>query len=353
MKIIKILYLLFFVLFFNFGFNNFALANNNKIINLYNWSAYLPNSVINKFTKETGIKINYATFDSNETLYSKLKAAPRSGYDIIIPSNYFVERMASEGMLQALDKSKLPNLKFLDPFFLNQPFDENNQYSLPYLWGTTGIVINKSYITDYKTIRSWKDLWRPEYNNKLMLLNDSREVFSMVLLSLGYSVNDRDPEHIKQVYNKLIELLPNIKLFNNDAMANTYIDEDATMGMAWNGDASLASQENPNIIYTHPKEGFVIFIDCFAIPKHAPHLENSYQFINFLLRPDISEIITQSVGFSTPNQAAYKRLPAEIRNNPMQYPDKKLLLDQGQYQRYLGEGLTALYEKYWELLKTR
>jgi spermidine/putrescine transport system substrate-binding protein len=186
-----------------------------------------------------------------------------------------------------------------------------------------------------------------------MLLNDSREVFSMVLLSLGYSINDRDPKHIKQVYNKLIELLPNIKLFNNDAVASTYIDEDATMGMAWNGDAYLASKENPNIVYTYPKEGFVIWIDCFALPKYAPHLENSYRFINFLLRPDISEIITRAVGFSTPNQAAYNLLPPEIRNNPMQYPDKKLLLKKGQYQRYLGGPLTALYEKYWELLKTR
>ena len=330
---------------------NPALAAEDKIINFYNWSAYTPDSVIEMFTKETGIKVNYSTFDSNETMYSKLKSAPHSEYDIIVPSNYFIDRMINEGMLHALDKSKLPNFKLLDPFFLNQPFDPNNRYSIPYLWGTTGIVINQYYISNYNDINSWQDLWKPEYTNKLMLLNDSREVFSMVLISLGYSVNDHDPAHLEQAYKRLLQLLPNIKLFNNDAVANTYIDEDATLGMAWNGDAYLASQENSNILYHYPREGFVIWIDNFAIPKNAPHIENSYKFINFLLRPDIAKIITTSVGFATPNHAAYELLPTEIKNNPRLYPSKEIL-KRGQYQRYVGKA-TPIYEKYWQLLKTR
>lgn len=346
MKLIYLIIVLFYSL-----VSNSMLAADDKIINLYNWSGYLPDEVIAIFTKETGIKVNYVSFDSNETMYSKLKAAPHSEYDIIVPSNYFVDRMIHEGMLLPIDKSKLTHLKFLDPFFLNQAFDPENHYSIPYLWGTTGIAVNKRYIADYNDIESWKDLWKPQYKNQLMILNDSREVFSMVLLSLGYKINDRHSNHLKQVYDALLKLLPNIKLFNIDAVANNYIDEDATMGLAWNGDAYLASQQNPNIIYKYPKEGFVIWIDSFAIPKYAPHVENSYRFINFLLRPDIAKIITTTVGFSTPNEAAYQLLPNEIKNNPTLYPSKKIL-ERGQYQAYVGES-TAIYEKYWQLLKTR
>jgi len=339
------------LLFFYLLTMNLAFAAEEKVINLYNWSGYLPDTVIAIFTKETGIKVNYVSFDSNETMYSKLKAAPHSEYDIIVPSNYFVDRMIHEDMLRPIDKSKLTNLIFLDPFFLNRAFDSKNRYSIPYLWGSTGIAMNKRYIANYNNIDSWKDLWKSQYKNQLMILNDSREVFSMVLISLGYKVNDRDPEHLKQVYDALLALLPNIKLFNADAVANNYIDEDATMGLAWNGDAYLASQENPNIIYKYPKEGFVIWIDSFAIPKYAPHVENSHRFINFLLRPDIAKIITTTVGFSTPNKAAYQALPDEIKNSPILYPSKKIL-ERGQYQEYVG-GSTAVYEKYWQLLKTR
>lgn len=342
--------LLIFVLFFLL-FTTTILASTEKVINIYNWSGYLPNTVIDIFTKETGIKVNYVTFDSNETMYAKLKAAPHSEYDLIVPSNYFIDRMIHEKMLHPIDKTKLPNLKFLDSFFLNQAFDPQNQYSIPYLWGTTGIAINKRYISDYNSIESWKDLWKPQYKNQLVILNDSREVFSMVLLSLGYKINDNNPEHLKQVYEALLALLPNVKLFNIDAVANNYIDEDAIMGLTWSGDAYLASQENSNIIYKYPKEGFVIWIDSFAIPKYAPHIEDTHTFINFLLRPDISKIITSSVGFSTPNKATYESLSNEIKNNSILYPSKEILR-RGQYQRYMGSS-TRFYEQYWQLLKTR
>jgi spermidine/putrescine transport system substrate-binding protein len=337
----------YFLIFFLFIFN-INIAHAEQVLNVYNWSSYMPDDIIQQFEKETGININYSTYDSNETMYAKLKADPTAAYDIVVPSSYFIQRMSREGMLQTIDKTRLPNFKNLNPEFLDKVFDLHNQYSIPYLWSSTGIVVNTKYFAK-DSIKSWADLWKPEYKDQLLLLDDTREVFSIALMVLGYSANDANPDHIKQAYEKLRQLLPNVKLFNDMAVQNIYIDEDASIGMGWSGDIFLANQENSAVQYVYPQEGFVISLDNLAIPQGAKHLDNAYKFINFLLRPDIAARISQEIGYGTPNEAALKLLPKETRDNTIVYPDKQTM-QRAQFQTDVGDAVDV-YEKYLELLK--
>lgn len=326
-----------------------AWAEERPIVNVYNWSGYISEDVLKEFEKETGIHVNYTTYDSNETMYAKLKADPDAGYDIVVPSTYFIDRMYKQGMLQKIDKSKIPNFKNLNPALLNKPFDPHNHYSIPYFWSTTGIAINTKYYP-YNSITRWNDLWKSDYKDQLLLLDDVREVFSMALISLGYSANDADPGHIKQAYLKLRQLLPNVRLFNDEAAASIYIDEDAVLGMGWDGDIYRANKENPDVQFIYPKEGYVLSLDSMAIPVGARHVDNAYQFINFILRPDIALKISQATGYASPNLAAQKLMPKSLANNKITYPDAATLA-RGQVQTDVGEKANAIYEKYWELLK--
>jgi spermidine/putrescine transport system substrate-binding protein len=337
-KIFTFLLMLFFPLVLNAATNT---------LNIYNWSGYLPIKILQQFEKETGIQVNYSTYDSNETLYAKLKAVPDAGYDIIVPSSYFVDRMRKQNMLLPLDLKKIPNIANLNPSFLNRPFDPGNRYSIPYFWLATGIVYNDKY---YKPgeIQHWSDLWKEKYKNELLLLNDVREVFSMALIALGYDANDSNPEHIKAAYLKLKQLLPNVKLFNAEAISSIYIDEDVTLGMGWSGETLLSHRENPHVKFIYPSEGFVLSLDSMAIPIGATHVENAYQFINFILRPDIAKALSEQTGYPTPNLSAIKLMsPSEM--NPITYPDPEILA-KGVFQVDLGDA-NSLYEKYWELLK--
>ena len=319
-----------------------------KIVNIYNWSNYISNEVLKQFTQETGIKVNYTTYDSNETLYAKLKANPHTGYDVIVPSTYFVDRMRQQGMLQALDKSRLPNFKNLNPALLNKSYDPGNHYSIPYFWSSTGIVVNSKFHAA-QGLQTWSALWNPIFRNQLLLLDDVHEVFSMALMALGFSPNDRNPKHIRLAYLKLKQLMPNVRLFNNDGVKSLFIDEDLTVGMAWNGDIYQTAKENPALRFIYPKEGFVISIDSMAIPIGASHLDNAYTFINFILRPDIAEKISLVTGFATPNLTAYKMMTKTMLTNSMIYPDKKIL-QRGIVQDDVGAA-ESIYQHYWELLK--
>ncbi len=328
-------------------FNGIAFAKTQEL-NVYNWSNYMPKDVIQQFEKETGIHVNYSTYDGNDTLYAKLKADPNAGYDIIVPSSYFVDRMRNEHMLKVLDKTQLSNFKYLDKALLNKPFDPNNEYSIPYFWGSTGIVVNKKYV-DPNSITKWTDLWDPRFKDQLLILEDPHDVFSMALMAIGYSANDSDPQHLYQAYEKLKALLPNIKLFNSDAAKVNYIDEDATVGMGYSGDTYQAMTENSDLVYIYPQDGFVVWIDCIAIPKYAPHVENAYKFMNFLMRPDIAAKLSKELGYASPNQAAKALLPAEMRNNSAIYPDDKVLT-RAQFEQDPGN-IDMTYEKYMEELK--
>lgn len=337
-----------FTLFFITLLASSLLFADENIVNVYAWSGEVSDFAVQQFEKETGIKVNFSTYDANEVMYAKLKADKTPSYDLVEPSSYYIDRMRRQDMLEKLDLSKLTNYKNLNTSFLKQSYDPTGEFSVPFVWGITGIFVNKDY-HEASNIKRWSDLWDKKYADQLMLLDDSREVFSMALRTLGYSVNDSNPEHIKQAYLKLKELLANVKIFNS-APISILIDEDATVGMVYNGDLYKAKKENPQLEFIYPKDGFVIWVDNFAIPKDAPHRENAYKFLNFLLRAEIAKAIVMESDYSSTNFAAQKLLPAEIRDNPIVYPSREILRH-GEFQTDVGDDALALYEKYWERLK--
>jgi spermidine/putrescine transport system substrate-binding protein len=325
------------------------LAVADNIVNVYTWSEEIPHSIIVQFEKETGIKVHCSSFDSNEIMFAKLRAVKNPGYDLVEPSSYYIDRMRNIGMLAKLDKSKLTNFKNIDPEFLNPSYDFQSEYSMPFIWGITGIFINKDYFSS-RNVTDWGDLTDKQYLNQLMFLDDAREVFSIALQMLGYSINDNNPEHIRQAYLKLKSLMPNVKLFNSDAIISILIDEDATIGMAWNADLFKATRENSKLEFVFPKKGFEIWVDSFALLRNAPHPDNAYKFLNFLLRPEIAKSVSLNINYSTANLAAKKLMPPEIQNNPALYPPPDVLR-RGEFETDIGDQAFNLFEKYWEQLK--
>ncbi|QAR33879.1 extracellular solute-binding protein [Geovibrio thiophilus] len=319
-----------------------------KELYLYNWSEYMPEEVIQKFQKETGIKVIYNTYDSNEAMYAKVKLISGKGYDLIVPSTYYVSKMKKENLLARIDKSKISNFKNLEKSLLNKPYDPGNDYSVPYLWGSTGISYNADKVKD--KVDSWSVLWKPQYKGKILLTDDVREVFQMALVQLGYSGNTIKEAEIKAAYELLRKLMPSVRTFNSESPKVPYINGEVTIGMNWNGEAFLAQEEMPSMRYVYPKEGVILWMDNFAIPKNAKNINEAHTFINFVLRPDIAKIISEEIGYATPNREGKKLLDEEVRNNPTSYPSEAIVA-KGEFQEDVGDAI-LIYEKYWEMLKT-
>ena len=320
-----------------------------QVLNVYNWSGYIPHNVIALFQKETGIKLNYSTFQNNQVLYTKLKTDPNSSYDVVVPTSYVVEQMREEGMLSKLDKRQLPNFKYLNTVLLNKSYDPGNNYSVPYLWGTTGIIVNRT-VYPPGTITHWTDLWQPRFKNKIIGSNTTRDMFGVAFKALGYSINDTDPQHIKEAYLKLRALLPNILSFEADGAQQTYVNEDANVGIVNSGDANMVIQENSNYYYVYPKDGVLIWVDNLVIPKNAAHIENAYKFINFVLRPDVAKMISEGVGYSSPNMAAVRLMSRATQNNSIISPSAQDLKNT-EIEGFIDKSTLRIYLKYWEMLK--
>ncbi|HVN53627.1 MAG TPA: extracellular solute-binding protein [Anaerolineaceae bacterium] len=273
----------------------------SKELNLYGWSEYIPQQLLDDFSKAYNLKVNYDTYSSNEELMAKLQAGA-SGYDVIIPSDYTVAIMVKQGLLEPLDLSQIPNLSNVDERFRSLDFDPGNLYTVPYQWGTTGLAVNTAKVT--KKIDSWQALWDPAYKQRVVMLDDEREVLGLVLRVLGYDTNSTDPKQLNEAKAKLTELMPNVKLFDSDSPKTALLSGEVWLGLTWNGEAALAHQQNPAIQYSCPKEGCVIWYDNLAVPKGAPHLDAAQAFLNFVLTPEESILITREFPYSNPNKAA-------------------------------------------------
>ncbi|WP_420848101.1 extracellular solute-binding protein [Photobacterium sanctipauli] len=319
----------------------------DKELYFYNWSEYIPSEVLEQFTKETGIKVIYSTYESNETMYAKLKTHG-DGYDLVVPSTYYVSKMRDEGMLQKLDKSKLSHFKDLDENFLYKDFDPKNDYSIPYIWGATGIGVNVEMM-DKSEISSWADLWDPKWEGQLMMMDDAREFFHIALRKLGYSANTQNPEEIKAAYEELQSLMPNVLVFNSDYPANPFMAGETILGMLWNGSAYMARQEGAEIDIVWPKEGAIFWMDSISIPKNAKNVDAAHQMIDFLLRPENAAKIAMEIGYPTPVETAKKLLPAEFVNDPSIYPPQEVM-DAGEWQDSVDSANT-IYEEYYQKLK--
>lgn len=289
----------------------------NKELNLFAWSEYVPQTVIDGFTKETGIKVNYETYASNEEMLSKLLAGA-SQYDLIQPSEYVIEALIKADRLVALDHSKLPNLKNLDPEFTRMPHDAGNKYCVPWMSGTVGIVVNTDKIKD--KVETYADVFQQKNAGRIVVLDDSRELVTWALAHHGKAINDVTPENLKLVRPTLEQWMKLVKVYDSDSPKTALINGDVDIGIVWSGEAALLWVENQKFKYVIPSQGAHQFIDSLAIPKGSPNSDAAHLFINYILRPEVSAIISEEFPYTNPNAEARKLLTDAQRSNPASYP---------------------------------
>ncbi|MGO4347351.1 PotD/PotF family extracellular solute-binding protein [Paenibacillus sp. MCAF9] len=314
----------------------------SNTLTIYNWGDYVDPELLDRFEEETGIKVIYQTFDSNEAMMTKIGQGGTT-FDVSIPSEYAISKMKEDGLLLKLDHSKLPNLKYIDPRFMNLSFDPDNAYSIPYFWGTVGIVFNPELVGDL-TFSSWNDLWDKSLRNQILLLDGAREVMGMGLNSLGYSLNDTEEAHLQEAKAKLLQMTPNVKAIVGDEIKMLLANEEAAVGLVWSGDASEIMDENDKLDYIVPEEGSNLWFDNMVIPKTAKNIEGAHQFINFMLDPEVAAQNAEYVGYSTPNEAALALLPEEIATDERFYPDEELTERLEVYDN-LGKRMLAHYNE--------
>ena len=315
---------------------------------VYNWSEYIPQSVLDDFTKETGIKVVYSTFESNEAMYAKVKLLRGRSYDVVVPSSYFVDLLRRDKLLRELDHSKIPNLSHLDPKLMNQEYDPGNKYSVPYMWGAVGLAYNTKYIPE-GSVTKWADLLKPEFKGKIILTDDLRDAMGLALRSAGDSINTKEPRELKDAFDFLAKLKPSVRIFDVTAIKQALISEEVWIGPIWNGDYLVAKEENPALNYVFPQEGAMLWVDGFVIPVGAANVDNAYAFIDYMLRPEVAVRCIEEYKYSSPNLDAIKLLPEDMRNNPILVPGAKELKD-AEFTNVVGEARRE-YEKYWEQVK--
>ncbi len=311
-------------------------------ITVFNWGDYIDPELIKQFEKETGIKVILETFDSNEAMLVKIQQGG-TAYDVAIPSEYAIEKMKEEDLLIKLDHSKLPNLKNIDERFLDLPFDPGNEYSVPYFWGTVGIVYNPDMLGG-REFDSWNDLWADDLKNQIVLVDGAREVIGFALNSLHYSLNDTNKAHLEEAKNKLIRLQPNIKAIVGDEIKMLMVNEEAPVAVVWSGDAADMMWENDKLDYVVPKEGSNLWFDNMVIPKTAKNIDGAHKFINFMLDAEVAAQNTEYVGYATPNKAAMELLPDEVVNDERFYPPPELT-DKLEVYENLGQEMLSYYNE--------
>ena len=309
---------------------------------LFNWGNYIDPELIKEFEAETGIQVIYETFDSNDAMEAKLKQGGTS-YDIVFPSESSITKLVNQNLLQKLDHSKIKGLENISPFLLNSPVDKGNQYTVPYFWGTVGIMVNTKYI-DPESIQTWNDLWKEDFKNKVLVLDGNREALGMALQSLGYSLNSKNEDELKAAEQKLKELKPNVRAVLNEEIKTMMKLEEAPIGMGYSGDAAAVAEENPNVQYILPKDGSAVWTDNFAIAHTAVNIEGAYAFINFMLRPENAARNAEYVGYSTPNEKAKELMDPEVTSDETYYPSEEIINSLEHYE-YLGNDWIQKYNE--------
>lgn len=310
-------------------------------LTIYNWGDYIDPDLITQFEEKTGIKVIYQTFDSNEAMMTKI-AQGGATFDIAVPSDYAISRMKEEGLLLPVDHEKLPNLEHIDPIFMDHLFDPGNAYSIPYFWGTVGIIYHPDRVE--KAPESWNDLWDESLKNSILLLDSAREVIGMGLNSLGYSLNETDEARLQEAKRKLELLTPNVKAIVGDEIKLLMAGEEAAVGLVWSGDAAEIIWENEALEYVIPEEGSNIWFDNMVIPRTARNVEGAHQFINFMLDPEVAAQNAEYIGYSTPNMTALELLPEDISGDERFYPDPEVTEHLEVYEN-LGKHMLAHYNE--------
>ena len=333
-----------------------ALAAQNEIT-VYNWGQYISDGtddsmdVIKEFEAETGIKVNYLTFDSNESMYTKLKTGGTS-YDVIIPSDYMIAKLISEDMLEPIDFANTPNYQYIDEAFRNQAYDPENKYSVPYTWGTVGLIYNTQYVSD-EDAKSWSCLWNSKYAGKLLMFDNPRDAFAIAESMLGYSYNTEDAQELKNAADLLATQKPVLQAYVMDQIFDKMQGNEAAIAPYYAGDAVNMMAVNESLRFVIPKEGTNLFFDAMCIPKIKEDTEESRlkklaaeMYINFLNEPEIAAANIEYIQYSTPNDAALALLDEETRNNPIIYPSDEILENTEVYVN-LSEETNLLLDQLW------
>ncbi|GAA0077807.1 spermidine/putrescine ABC transporter substrate-binding protein [Clostridium sp. CTA-5] len=315
----------------------------------YNCGDYIDEDLLAKFEDETGIHVEYSTYDTNEIMYQKLKSTPGS-YDLVIPSDYMIQKMIKEDMVEKLNFDNITNYDYIDDNFKNLAYDPTNEYSVPYMWGTIGIIYNPDIVKEKVT--SWDILWDEKYNNKQIIMFDSmRDTLAIALKKLGYSINSTNPDEINAATKELIKQKQSLSpLYYVDEVKDKMINEEAALATVWSGDANFIKSENPKLKYVIPEEGSNKWFDAMVIPKGAKNKEEAEMLIDFLCDPENSKQNVDYIGYSTPNKEAYEMLDDDIKNDKGAYPTKEVL-DKCEVFIDLDNSL-KLYDDAWMKVKT-
>ncbi|MBC1434547.1 ABC transporter substrate-binding protein [Listeria rocourtiae] len=325
-----------------FSLNKSEGYSGGNTLTIYNWGDYVDPDLLKKFEKESGMKVIYQTFDSNEAMMTKIEQGGTT-FDIAVPSDYAISKMREENLLIPLDKAKLPNMKYLNPRFMDLSFDPENTYSMPYFWGTLGIIYNKKIVKDIP-FTSWNDLWRPELRNQILLIDGAREVMGLGLNSLGYSLNSTDEAQLQKALAKLKKMTPNVKAIVGDEIKILMAGNEAGVAVTFSGEAAEMLDQNKDLEYVIPKEGSNLWFDNMVIPKTAKNVDGAHKFINFMLKPENAAQNAEYVGYATPNEAAVKLLPKEISSDERFYPNLDQLKNLEVYDN-LGKKMLAHYNE--------
>lgn len=320
---------------------------------VYNWGEYIDPDVLDQFEEETGIEVVYEEFETNEIMYPKV-AAGAASYDLICPSDYMIAKMIANDMLQPINFDHIPNYKNIDENYIEQSkgFDPENKYSIPYCWGTVGILYNTSMIEEGDTVDSWEILWDEKYKDNILMQDSVRDAFMVAEKLLGYDINTVDEEELKACADKLIEQKPLVQAYVIDQVRDKMIGGEAALGVIYSGEAIYTARENEDLEYVIPKEGSNVWIDSWVIPKDAQNVENAEKFLDFLCRGDIAMKNFDYITYSTPNKEARELIEDEdIKNSTVAFPTAEML-ENSQVYTYIGEDGDALYAKYWDKVKS-
>ncbi len=329
--------------------------NSKDCINVYSWGEFISNGsdgsidVNKEFTKETGIKVNYKTFQNNEELFAKISGGG-TDYDVIIPSDYMVSKLIENDMLEKLDFSNIPNFNLINDDFKCLNFDPKNEYSVPYMWGMVGIFYNKKEVDEKEEDIGWEILWNKKYKNKILMFDNARDSFAISLLKLGYSINTQDSEKWKEAAKELLIQKPLVQAYVMDQIFNKMGNHEAVLAPYYAGDAAAIMKSNEDIGFIIPKEGSTMFVDSLCIPKNSSHKSQAEKYINFLCRTDIALANVKHIGYSTPHKEAYEKLDDEVKNNKIFYPSKEVI-EKSQTFTNLSPEINSLIDKLWIEIK--
>lgn len=325
----------------------------NGKVYVYNWGEYIDPETLDMFEKETGIQVIYDEFDTNETMYPKVEAGA-SNYDVVCPSDYMIQKMIDNDLLQELNWDNIPNAKAnigAQYYEQSEAFDPGNRYAVPYCWGTVGILYNKTMVDE--PVTSWSILWDEKYADSILMQDSVRDLFMVGLKSLGYSMNSTDEKELNEAKDLLIQQKPLVQAYVIDQVRDKMIGNEAALGVIYSGEAIFTQRENPDLEYVIPKEGTNVWIDGWVIPKNAENVENAEKFIDFMCRGDIALLNFDYITYSTPNTAAHALIEDDdIRNSKIAFPDLSQY-DGLETFSYLGDDADALYNDLWKEIKSK